>query len=53
MAMGFIDNVFSDYLWARGVLLTTPAVVTCGVALQACREPILLSSSLSTVNSRS
>lgn len=34
VAMGLLDNVFSDYLWARGVLLTTPAVITCGVALQ-------------------
>lgn len=35
IVMGLIDNVCSDYLWARGVLLTTPAVVTCGVSLQA------------------
>ena len=30
---GLLDNVLSDYLWARAVLLTSPAVATVGVSL--------------------
>ena len=30
---GLLDNVLSDYLWARAVLLTSPAVATVGLSL--------------------
>eukprot|EP00808_Paulinella_micropora_P010126 g65303.t1 len=30
---GLFDNVLSDYLWARSVLLTSPTVVTVGLSL--------------------
>jgi hypothetical protein len=30
---GLVDNVLSDYLWARAVLLTSPAVATVGLSL--------------------
>lgn len=30
-----MDNVLSDYLWARAVLLTSPTVATCGTTIQA------------------
>lgn len=32
---GLLDNVLSDYLWARAVLLTSPTVATCGTTIQA------------------
>ncbi|KAJ7257260.1 hypothetical protein O6H91_22G066500 [Diphasiastrum complanatum] len=31
---GLLDNVLSDYLWAKAVLLTTPTVATAGLTLQ-------------------
>ncbi|KAK1316218.1 hypothetical protein QJS10_CPA05g01998 [Acorus calamus] len=31
---GLLDNVFSDYLWAKAVLLTTTTVATAGLAIQ-------------------
>ncbi|KAG6554164.1 hypothetical protein Mapa_004080 [Marchantia paleacea] len=31
---GLIDNVLSDYLWARAVLLTTPTAATAGLTIQ-------------------
>lgn len=30
---GFCDNVFSDYLWARAVVLTSPTVATIGMSV--------------------
>lgn len=30
---GFCDNVFSDYLWARAVVLTSPTVATIGMSI--------------------
>lgn len=30
---GFCDNVFSDYLWARSVVLTSPTVATIGMSI--------------------
>lgn len=30
---GFFDDVISDYLWARSVLLTSPTVATVGLTL--------------------
>lgn len=30
---GILDNVISDYLWARAVILTSPTVATVGVGL--------------------
>lgn len=30
---GFFDNVISDYLWARSVILTSPTVATVGLSL--------------------
>jgi len=31
---GLLDNVFSDYLWAKAILLTTPTVATAGLTIQ-------------------
>ncbi|KAE8692153.1 Kinase superfamily protein [Hibiscus syriacus] len=31
---GLLDNVLSDYLWAKAVLLTTTTVATAGLAIQ-------------------
>ncbi|GJP38102.1 hypothetical protein CLOM_g22545 [Closterium sp. NIES-68] len=31
---GLLDNVLSDYLWARAVLLTTPTAATAGLQIQ-------------------
>eukprot|EP01018_Ginkgo_biloba_P010005 Gb_41554 [translate_table: standard] len=31
---GLLDNVLSDYLWAKAVLLTTPTVATAGLTIQ-------------------
>jgi solute carrier family 35 protein F5 len=33
-AKAFFDNVLSDYLWARAVLLTSPTVASIGLSLQ-------------------
>ena len=33
VAKGLADNVLSDYLWARALLLTTPLVATIGLSL--------------------
>eukprot|EP01038_Epipyxis_sp_PR26KG_P008033 gene8033-10886_t len=30
---GFFDNVISDYLWARSVILTSPTVATIGMSI--------------------
>lgn len=30
---GFFDDVISDYLWARSILLTSPTVATVGLTL--------------------
>jgi hypothetical protein len=30
---GVFDNVLSDYLWARAVVLTTPTIATVGLSL--------------------
>lgn len=30
---GFCDNVLSDYLWARAVVLTSPTVATLGMSI--------------------
>lgn len=35
MAKGVFDNVLSDYLWARAVLLTSPTVTTVGACEDA------------------
>ena len=34
IAKGLIDNVLSDYLWARAVLLTSPTTASVGLSLQ-------------------
>lgn len=31
---GLVDNVLSDYLWAKAVLLTTTTVATAGLTIQ-------------------
>jgi solute carrier family 35 protein F5 len=31
---GLFDNVFSDYLWVRAVLLVGPTVASAGMAIQ-------------------
>ncbi|KAL3695817.1 hypothetical protein R1sor_009893 [Riccia sorocarpa] len=31
---GLLDNVLSDYLWAKAVLLTSPTVATAGLTIQ-------------------
>lgn len=31
---GLLDNVLSDYLWAKAVLLTTTTVATAGLSIQ-------------------
>lgn len=31
---GLIDNVLSDYLWAKAILLTTTTVATAGLTIQ-------------------
>ena len=31
---GLFDNVLSDYLWARAVLLTSPTVASVGLSMQ-------------------
>lgn len=31
---GLLDNVVSDYLWAKAVLLTTTTVATAGLSIQ-------------------
>ena len=31
---GLLDNVLSDYLWARAVLLTSPTVASVGLSMQ-------------------
>ncbi|GBG34088.1 Solute carrier family 35 member F5 [Hondaea fermentalgiana] len=33
LLQGLLDNVVSDYLWARAVLLTSPTVTTVGLSL--------------------
>lgn len=33
-AKAFFDNVLSDYLWARAVLLTSPTIASIGLSLQ-------------------
>ena len=32
-ALGIVNNVLSDYLWARAVVLTTPTIATVGLSL--------------------
>lgn len=32
--LGLLDNVLSDYLWAKAVLLTTTTVATAGLTIQ-------------------
>lgn len=34
MCLGLLDNVLSDYLWAKAVLLTTATVATAGLSIQ-------------------
>lgn len=34
MFSGLLDNVLSDYLWAKAVLLTTTTVATAGLTIQ-------------------
>ncbi|XP_022159711.1 uncharacterized vacuolar membrane protein YML018C [Momordica charantia] len=34
IAKGLLDNVLSDYLWAKAVLLTTTTVATAGLTIQ-------------------
>ena len=34
LVAGLLDNVLSDYLWAKAVLLTTTTVATAGLAVQ-------------------
>jgi|TARA_B110000967_G_scaffold138560_1_gene141472 solute carrier family 35 protein F5 len=34
IAKGLLDNVLSDYLWARAVLLTSPTTASVGLSLQ-------------------
>jgi solute carrier family 35 protein F5 len=31
---GLLDNVLSDYLWAKAILLTTTTVATAGLTIQ-------------------
>lgn len=31
---GLIDNVLSDFLWARAIILTSPVVATLGLGIQ-------------------
>ncbi|KAI7841405.1 hypothetical protein COHA_005022 [Chlorella ohadii] len=58
VAKGLLDNVLSDYLWARAILLLGPTVATAGLALQVplailldglLRSPAWLSHAGSTV----
>ncbi|PSC71079.1 putative vacuolar membrane [Micractinium conductrix] len=58
VAKGLADNVLSDYLWARAILLLGPTIATSGLALQvplavaldaALRSPAWLSHAGSTV----
>lgn len=32
--VGLLDNVLSDYLWAKAILLTTTTVATAGLTIQ-------------------
>lgn len=32
--LGLLDNVLSDYLWAKAVLLTSTTVATAGLTIQ-------------------
>lgn len=32
--IGLLDNVLSDYLWAKAILLTTTTVATAGLTIQ-------------------
>lgn len=34
LCLGLLDNVLSDYLWAKAVLLTTTTVATAGLTIQ-------------------
>nr|DAD32705.1 TPA_asm: hypothetical protein HUJ06_011556 [Nelumbo nucifera] len=34
LIVGLLDNVISDYLWAKAVLLTTTTVATAGLSIQ-------------------
>lgn len=34
VAKGLLDNVLSDYLWAKAILLTTTTVATAGLSIQ-------------------
>lgn len=34
MFAGLLDNVLSDYLWAKAVLLTSPTAATTGLTIQ-------------------
>ena len=34
VAKGLVDNVLSDYLWARAVLLTSPTTASVGLSMQ-------------------
>ena len=34
MIKGLADNVLSDYLWARAVLLTSPTIASVGLSMQ-------------------
>jgi len=34
MDIGLLDNVLSDYLWAKAILLTTTTVATAGLTIQ-------------------
>ena len=34
LAKGLVDNVLSDYLWARAVLLTSPTTASVGLSMQ-------------------
>lgn len=34
MFIGLLDNVLSDYLWAKAVLLTTTTVASAGLTIQ-------------------
>eukprot|EP00466_Bigelowiella_natans_P009514 jgi/Bigna1/55457/estExt_Genewise1Plus.C_600053 len=54
VAKGILDNVVSDYLWALGVLLTTPTVATIGLSLTiplAIISDLFLNAILPTVSS--
>ena len=51
---GFFDDVISDYLWARSILLTSPTVATVGLTLtipMAIFVDFLTSSSPTTASS--